>query len=100
MATYAELNAALDDAEAQLVNAIKRAKSGKNEIGVSNTTIGGLGAQYGDVVTAINALAVAEPANAAVLALKARKDRLVTDFGTVKTAVQAMVDGLSGLDPS
>ena len=100
MTTYAELEFAIADAQSQLVSAMQRAKTGKVQIGQSNTTISGLGAQYSAIVTAINSLATAEPGNAAVQALKARKDRLVADFQTVSANIAAMVSGLDGLDPS
>lgn len=96
MATYAELESAkktiIDQLAAEQNNlAVAKAKFGQisNSLATMQTT-------YGTWAGEVNALAVAEPANAAVLALKAARDKLVAEFASAKAEADSLDTTING----
>lgn len=74
--------------------AIKRSVASFTEIEDALTH---MGVTYAQWVTDIDALAVANPSDPEVTMLKARKDRLVAEFGTAQAKATALKDAVNGV---
>lgn len=71
--------------------------SAKGQFTTSKTALAAMGATYTQWATDVNALAVANPSNAAALALKAEKDALVLEFNTATTRATALETAVNGI---
>jgi hypothetical protein len=95
--TYAQVTAATDEIAVIINSNRKRLAQAKQDIDVADAELGGLGAAYGSVGTAINTAVSAHPTNAAYLALDAAWDELVSEFQALKAESAAQKAALEAL---
>ena len=86
---YCEIETKLANSVADTVSARSRFDGGVAAIVAADNLLGSLAATYGAVVTEIDAQVAAAPTDAAWLALKARKGKIVASFQALKTATAA-----------
>jgi methyl-accepting chemotaxis protein len=96
--TWDQIKNGLDDVSRDIQRQRNTRDTGRTQIESANTKLGEMQAKYAALVMDINAMATAEPGNAAAQHAKADKDKLVAEFQALKTEVQAQVDAIAALD--
>lgn len=96
--TYSEAKAYLDEIAAKnkaAKDSLRTAKQGATNV---KALLGGMAAQYGPVVTAINAEAAANPNDKAWEVAGAEAAQMVADFGALSTTAGEMVTALESFE--
>ena len=95
--TYAQLETLSDRVVSELARNQDQLEAAINQFAAIEASLTAMGTTYSTWVTEINALATANPSDDAVLALKAKKDRLVAEFNTSQTRATALKTAVDGI---
>jgi hypothetical protein len=96
-ATFAQVEAAITEVVARINNNRTRLETAKANIGVAETDLASMPAQYGTIFADLDAAAAASPGNAALASTKARKDLLVAEFVALNARATALAGAVQGL---
>lgn len=88
--TFSQQKVSLDEIAANITDARNKLNQCKSLATLTVNQLGGLATTYSGIVADIDAALVAEPDNAAVMVLKAEKDKLVAEFVALQTAASSM----------
>lgn len=95
MSTYSEKSVALDEITTKIHNAKKQLDNAQAAITAAETALAAMPTVYGTIIGDIDSFATDNNADAAALAMKARKDHLVAEFQALKTRATGMKTALS-----
>lgn len=88
--TYSQLKIVLQEALERSHKVRQRLERAVNEINVSKTELDSILPAYNSYITELDTLAAASPDNMALQVLKAEKDQMLLDIGTLSTDVDAI----------
>lgn len=95
--TYAQLRTISQRVLTDLARNQDNLDAGKALFASVETSLTQMGSQYADWATQVDALATANPADEAVLSLKADKDRMVSEFNASKTRATNLKNAVAAL---
>lgn len=95
--TYTQLTDVADRVRRELATHQNNLEAAKAAFASVSSGLTSMGTSYGTWASEVNALATANPNDAAVQALKADKDRMVTEFNSTKTRADALTSAVNGI---
>lgn len=95
--TYAQLRTISQRVLTELARNQDQLDSAKAQFSAVETSLNQMGTQYAEWATQVDALASANPNDEAVKALKADKDRMVSEFNGSRTRAAALKNAVAEL---
>lgn len=95
--TYTQLSEISDRVRRELAGNQNNVEAAKSQFAAVSASLTAMQSAYTTWAQEVNALATANPSDAAVLALKADKDRMVAEFAATKTRADALTAAVNGI---
>lgn len=96
MATFSQKKSALDEISDVIVTTRNNLTSARNQVASASTTLVGLSATYGALITEIGDDAVNNPNDDLTQMVKAEADKLVAEYQILKTHADAVLAAIDG----
>lgn len=95
--TYTQLSDVSDRVRRELATHQNNLEAAKNSFAQVSSGLTTMQSAYTAWAQEVNALVAANPSDAAVLALKADKDRMVAEFAATKTRADSLTTAVNGI---
>ena len=91
MATYSQIKNGLDEIAAKIEQARSYINNGKTSLVRAQTDLGAMPTKWSSLIADINQAAIDNPTDDVYLLSKSEKDKLVSNFQSLKTYADALV---------
>lgn len=95
--TYSERKVALDEIAVRIRSNDKRLKDARSQIATAEADLTAMATIYAAIVTDIDASATDNPSDTAYQLQKVEKDKMVSEFNTLKTRSTALKTAFDGV---